>query len=358
MRIEKSVTSITWIPSEAISGMPKLPFEMGVAHYDDPPPDQLEDLEALRQADAFREANELRAWVEFEDGKPSLYGYSGGGHIGVTRIKLGQRELAFAAVQYPLLQAEPEVGDGWVKFKQSAGGHMGLPAPRRVKGKPFFRVKSASAWTTLGLTIKADGASEHSLEGASPFPRHWLYDDDGKLVEKSGTIDFGEWYRTSHGKNTPWGEEDSPALTTAVESDLERELSASIMREGKKLERRTVKQGEALMREGEPGEELFLLLDGSSTSRSTANRSPRSGPAPCSGSARCSRAASARRPSWPRRRFASRWSRWTRSTSRRCLSSPPRIAGSSRKRRRGRGAVKLVRGGRPRAALGEGPAAN
>jgi hypothetical protein len=262
MRIEKSVTSITWIPSEAISGMPRLPFEMGVAHYDDPPPDKLEDLEALHQADAFREANELRAWVEFDDSKPSLYGYSGGGHIGVTRIKLGQRELAFAAVQYPLLQAEPEVGDGWVKFKQSAGGHMGLPAPRRVKGKPFFRVKSASAWTTLGLTIKADGTSEHSLEGASPFPRHWLYDDDGELVEKSGTIDFGEWYKTSHGKNTPWGEEDSPALTTAVESDLERELSASIMRKGKKLERRKIKQGEALMQEGEPGAELFLLLDG------------------------------------------------------------------------------------------------
>jgi Cyclic nucleotide-binding domain len=262
MRIEKSVTSITWIPSEAISGMPRLPFEMGVAHYDDPPPDKLEDLEALHQADAFREANELRAWVEFDDRKPSLYGYSGGGHIGVTRIKLGQRELAFAAVQYPLLQAEPEVGDGWVKFKQSAGGHMGLPAPRRVKGKPFFRVKSASAWTTLGLTIKADGTGEHSLEGASPFPRHWLYDDAGELVEKSGTIDFGEWYKTSHGKNTPWGEEDSPALTTAVESDLERELSASIMRKGKKLERRKIKQGEALMQEGEPGAELFLLLDG------------------------------------------------------------------------------------------------
>ena len=85
MRIEKSVTSITWIPSEAISGMPKMPFEMGVAHYDAPPPDKLEDLEALRQADAFREANELRAWAEFEDGEPSGYGYSGGGHLGMTR---------------------------------------------------------------------------------------------------------------------------------------------------------------------------------------------------------------------------------------------------------------------------------
>jgi CRP-like cAMP-binding protein len=34
------------------------------------------------------------------------------------------------------------------------------------------------------------------------------------------------------------------------------------MREGKKLERRNLEQGEALMQEGEPGDELFLLLDG------------------------------------------------------------------------------------------------
>ena len=263
MRVEKSVTSITWIPSEAISGMPKVPFELGVAHYDAPPPDKLDDLEALREADAFREANELRAWVDFEDYvKPKYFGYSGGGHIGVTRIKLGRRELAFPAVQYPLIQGEPEVGPGWVKFTQSAGGHMGLPAPRRVSGKPFFRIKSASAWTTLSLTLKADGTTEHELTGASPFPRHWLYDDDGKLVEKSGTIDFAEWYKKSHGKNTPWGEEDSPAMTTAVESELERELSASIMREGKKLERRKLEEGDALVTEGEEGGELFLLLDG------------------------------------------------------------------------------------------------
>ena len=139
---------------------------------------------------------------------------------------------------------------------------MGLPAPRRVIGKPFFRVKSASAWTTLSLTLRSDGTSEHALEGASPFPRHWLYDDSGKLVQKSGLVDFEEWYRTSHGKHTPWGDEDSSAVMTAVESELERELSASIMREGKNLERRSLEQGEALVREGEEGNELFLLLDG------------------------------------------------------------------------------------------------
>src|SRR4029450_8342544 len=96
VRIEKSVTSITWIPSEAISGMPKMPFGMGVAHHDGAP----------REYDGSREANERRAWAEFEDGKPSGYGYSGGGHIGVTRIKLLHREFAFPAVQYPTIHAD------------------------------------------------------------------------------------------------------------------------------------------------------------------------------------------------------------------------------------------------------------
>ncbi len=263
MRIESSITSITWIPSEAIKGMPKLPFEWGVAHYDEPPHDRLLDLDAMQENDLFREANELKAWIEVEnDGEITGQGYSGGGRIGVTRLKLLRREIAFPAVQYPVIQAEPERGDGSVRFVQSAGGHMGLPAPRRVSGKPFMRIQSASAWTTLGLTIHADGSSEGQLVGASPFPRHWVYDKDGVLVEKSASIDFERWYRESHGKNTPWGEEDSPAIATAVESELERELSASIMREGAKLERRTLKPGEALVEQGDEGRELFLLLDG------------------------------------------------------------------------------------------------
>jgi hypothetical protein len=262
MRIESSVTSITWIPSEAIEGMPKLPFEWGIAHYDEPPHDRLLDLDSMHENDLFREANELKAWIEVDDGTIRDCGYSGRGRVGVTRLKLLRREVAFPAVQYPLIQAEPEVGDAWVRFTQSAGGHMGLPAPRRVSGKPFMRVSSASAWTTLELVIRADGSSEGKLVGASAFPRHWVYDKDGVLVEKSASIDFERWYRESHGKHTPWGEEDSPAIATAVESELERELSASIMREGTKLERRTYEQGSAIVQQGDEGRELFLLLDG------------------------------------------------------------------------------------------------
>jgi hypothetical protein len=262
MRIESSVTAVSWIPSEAVEGLPKIPFTMGVAHYDDPPPDVIEDLDALREADAFREGNELRAYVEVEDGKITGYGHLGRGHIGVTRMKLGPRELSVAAVALPTIQAEPEVGDGWVRFTQTAGGRTGMPAPRRVRGKPFFQINSAIAWTTLALTIKADGSSEHELVGASPFPRHWVYDKEGKLVQKSGMIDFEEWYRESYGKNTPWGDEDSPAFVTEVESALERELSRSIMREDAASKPRRVEANEMLTEQGDPGDELFLLLDG------------------------------------------------------------------------------------------------
>ena len=54
--------------------------------------------------------------------------------------------------------------------------------------------------------------------GASPFPRHWVYDASGDLQAKSGLVDFKEWYRNAFGQHSPWGAEDSPALATAVET--------------------------------------------------------------------------------------------------------------------------------------------
>src|SRR4051794_6061664 len=94
MRIESSVLSLSWIPSEAISGLNKLPFQAGVTHYDDPPPDVItgpDHLEALRAADAFRFANHLAAWIDVEDGRVVGHGYSGGGHMGSTTVRLGER---------------------------------------------------------------------------------------------------------------------------------------------------------------------------------------------------------------------------------------------------------------------------
>ncbi len=47
-----------------------------------------------------------------------------------------------------------------------------------------------------------------------------------------------------------------------MESELERELSSSIMRSGAKLERRKLSGDESLVEQGDEGNELFLLLDG------------------------------------------------------------------------------------------------
>ena len=44
MRMESSVTSLSWIPSEAVTGANKPMFELGIAHYDNPPPDVLDGV--------------------------------------------------------------------------------------------------------------------------------------------------------------------------------------------------------------------------------------------------------------------------------------------------------------------------
>ncbi|HET7722251.1 MAG TPA: hypothetical protein VFK43_19945, partial [Acidimicrobiales bacterium] len=204
MRIESSVTSLSWIPSEAVTGMTRLPFDMGVAHYDPPPPDVLGDLDELRRADRFRFANQLRAWIEVEDGKVVDWGHAGGGIIGSTTVKMGPRAVVFQAVAFPDLQPEPEVSEAAVRFVQTAGGRTGAPAPRTVRRPPFVQVAAPLAWSTLALTIRADGTSEWEVPGASPFPRHWIYDHTGALAAKTGMIDFEQWYRTAFGRHTPW----------------------------------------------------------------------------------------------------------------------------------------------------------
>ncbi|MBI3749718.1 MAG: cyclic nucleotide-binding domain-containing protein [Chloroflexi bacterium] len=261
-RFESSVTAVSWIPSEAISGPSKIPFELGVTHYDEPPPDQLATLEELRTGDRFREANELRGFIEVEDGRIVRAGHLGRGHIGATTVRVGPAALRFPAVHLPDIQLEPEVSAGSARFVQTVGGRMGLPTPRPVPHPPFVQFWPSIAWTTLALTISADGTSSHELVGASPFPRHWIYDNEGRLVEKSGSIDFGKWFSHSFSDRTPWGAQDSPAVVAEVESALERSLSSMIMHGGAKPTIRKVAEGDNLVRQGEPGTEVFLILDG------------------------------------------------------------------------------------------------
>jgi len=261
-RFESSVIAVSWIPSEAIEGLSKVPFELGVTHYDQPPPDHLDDLEELRKTDRFREANELRAFIEVEDGQIVGYGHLGQGHIGATTVRVGPAAIRFPAVHLPDLRPEPVADSTSVRFVQTVGGRMGIPTPRPVRHKPFVQFWPSIAWTTLALTLNADGSSSHELVGASPFPRHWIYDDTGSLVQKSGVIDFTTWFNDSFGERTPWGEADSPAVVAAVETALERRLSSTIMAKGANPKVRTLAAGETLVEQGAPGTEVYLVLDG------------------------------------------------------------------------------------------------
>jgi Cyclic nucleotide-binding domain len=263
MRHEACVTSVSWIPSEAVTGAARAAFDAGITHYDSPPPGELGDVDKLKATDRFRFANVLRAWIDVADsGRITGSGYAGGGVMGSTTVRLGGLPLIFQAVQLADIQHKPEYGDGWVRFVQTAGGRTSVPAPRRVRRKPFVQWLPPLVWTTLSLTLHADGRAEFGMPGASRFPRHWVYDNDGQVSLKSGLTDFQDWYRKSFGKHSPWGDEDSSALIMAVETALERTLSMQLMHGGTKPRIERIPAGATLVRQGQPGSDVYLVLDG------------------------------------------------------------------------------------------------
>ncbi len=262
MRVETSVTAISWIPSEAIRGLTRLPFDLRITHYDDPPPEHIDDLDDLHAAGAFRFANHLRAWADVEDGRIVAVGQEGRDLISPTLVALGPLGIAFQPTAFPVIAPPPNWGAQWARFMQTAGGRPGIPAPRRVGGRPFLKIEGPNVWTTLSVVISADGSTSWELSGASPFPRHWIYDVKGDLVAKTGMIGFEDWYAHAFGQHSPWGGEDTPALTAAAESALERSLATRIMRGGRRPPVRTLRPGEVLVEQGRPGAAVFLVLDG------------------------------------------------------------------------------------------------
>lgn len=261
MRHESSVTSISWIPSEAMSGLMRVPMDLGIGHYDQPPPDSLavDDLERLREDDRYRFANNLAAWIETDDGRIVDAGYSGGGLVGSTTARLGI-SVTLPGVSFPVLQDAPVIEGGTARFVQTAGGRTGAPFPRHIDRPPYVRMTAPTAWTTLALTISADGGSSFELVGASPFPRHWIYGTDGELAAKSGVIDFTEWTKVNDHVHSPWHDFEHPALTSGVESQIEREMAKLVM--SGRPELTSFEPGSVLAEQGKPGSAVCLILDG------------------------------------------------------------------------------------------------
>src|SRR5215470_19865506 len=70
--------------------------------------------------------------------------------------------VTFQPTEFPELRADPEVHGSQAVFSQTVGGRTGVPFPRPVRGKPFFQWVAPTVWTTLRLTISADGTSAGS----------------------------------------------------------------------------------------------------------------------------------------------------------------------------------------------------
>lgn len=262
MRYESTVTSLGWIPSEAIEGMMRTPIDIGVGHYDPPPPDHVdpEVVSDLIENDAIRFANRLSAWIDVVGDAIVDAGYSGTGIVGSTTASVGPFEVTFPGVAYPVLQQDPVIENDRARFVQTVGGRTGAPLPRRINRPPYVRISGPTAWSTLTLEIAADGTTTFDLSGASPFPRHWVYDPNGDLAVKSATTDWKTWTRVHDHSRSPWHGIEHLPIVAGVATPTERELSKDLMR-GKPL-LRSLQTGETITEQGEYGDELFLIVDG------------------------------------------------------------------------------------------------
>lgn len=268
VRVAGRGTSVSWIPSESVSGWLKGGFDLHLSHYDAPPADHVADaaeVEAMRADDRFRFANVISGWADFSGARPVAgWAEESGLLMGSTTVRLAVAQATFLGYSLPVLRDITVPDDDTVVLTQTVGGRTGVPLPRPVKHPPYVRWQAPIVWTTLALTLRRDGSCEVTLAGASAFPRHWVYDGQGAISAKSAVTDLKHWMDHSFGPRTPWGNQDSETLVVAAESAVERQLSGQIMGGdgGDGPEIRSLPQGHLLIRQGDVDDHVFLVLDG------------------------------------------------------------------------------------------------
>jgi hypothetical protein len=261
VRITASVVSLSWIPPLAVEGTFKLPFAIGIAHYDRPPPDRDPSVDALLATDSIRFANELTAWIEVDEGRVVDAGTSGRGRVGRTRLRVGPFGIAFPAVPLATLTSAPEIDGDRVRFTQTAGGHTGVAVPHRIPRPPYWRITAPVAWSTVAITIRADGSKQAALPSASVFPRHYLYDAAGQLVNKTGIMEYAPWIHGMEDAKTPWEGPVDAAVVTGVPSPAERRVTDAILI-AEPHRRHRLSAGRLLRERPILDTEVHVLLDG------------------------------------------------------------------------------------------------
>src|SRR5205085_9715362 len=93
MRVEATATTMSWIPSDSMWSLVRLGFNLGVTHWDEPLPDQVEtphEVHRLCDEDRFRFANVITAWADIEDGRivGAGFGDDAGLVMGSTTVRV------------------------------------------------------------------------------------------------------------------------------------------------------------------------------------------------------------------------------------------------------------------------------
>ena len=188
------------------------------------------------------------------------------------------------------------MGDGWVRFTQTAGGRTGFPAPRAVRRPPFVQYFVADRLVDVGAhPLRRRPQREPPRRGLDVPSPLGVRRPTGLLVAKSGLVDYKDWAGNAFGKHTPWGDEDSPAFVSAVETALERQLSAVMMHGAAKPEIRKLKAGRDADGAGCARRRAVPAARRGARGRGRRERSGGGGSGRrCSASGRCSRVARGR----------------------------------------------------------------
>ena len=171
--------------------------------------------------------------------------------------------------------------------------------PRRVQpaAVPAAEVAAGVDDAAADPALRRHAASIE-LAGASPFPRHWVYDASRRAGRRRPASPTGRGGSGSRrGRPRRGVTQDSPVVVTAAETALERELSALLMHGAQRPRDPRVRTRRG--RRG-PGRARGVAVPRAGRHRRastwTAAGSATSGRGPYSGSAPCSRAVRARRP--------------------------------------------------------------
>ena len=239
-------------------------FDSGLSHYDEPPPGELGDIEELRAADRFRFANVLRAWIEVsDDGEITGAGYGGGGLMGSTMLKLGGLRYRFQAVKLDDIQREAERSPGWVKFTQTVGGRTGGADAPAGEAPALRAVAAPPVWTTLTLTVHADGTAEPGDYRGQRVPAALGVRADGPAEPQVRPDRLRRLVRQVVRQAQPVGRRGLPGAGDRGRDGAGTDpVGAADARCGQAHAIGPLSAGDVVVRQGKPGTSVFLVLDG------------------------------------------------------------------------------------------------